>query len=448
MQDASFTNNKMGRKTKQQLAIEENTLKQYQKQAALFFKQRDTVSVPRAPSRSRPPLQDISPNANRSIKADLESSPFKVFFSFNLQSHLHLKSAPAKKKRPRAISDTDSDDQEFLPAKPCAPKYKSFPVYKDEFEIVNSSAIDDNPFAKPILVNTSSAADSLAENDADELILPSAVYHSIEPTSTTPIAVGAFEYSNTHILVTPGPVNLGALPDGKFLHGSIDADGACLFSAISYALSESQSLSKAYRAFALKETSQMLCDSAALSIGDEKLKDFGKTLESGEKFDPEFTAASSSDDVVGPAAKKVKIELPHTREYKSKTYLLSDYGLKNYEKLLNNKQLSRGVPPKKCRECNEDMDWRTNGPIFKQRNGTFTYNNRHNGRCLKRGQTDVTLAFDKEFKEIEANLAVLNSKKEKTKDRKSQICSVSIYSVGYVKEVSKNCLCLQCLSMK
>jgi hypothetical protein len=74
----------MGRKTKKQLAIEENTLKQYQKQAALFFKQRDTVSVPRAPSRSRPPLQDISPNANRSIKADLESSPFKVFFSFNL----------------------------------------------------------------------------------------------------------------------------------------------------------------------------------------------------------------------------------------------------------------------------------------------------------------------------------------------------------------------------
>jgi hypothetical protein len=77
----------MGRKSKKQLAKEERTLKQDQKRAALFFKPRDTtgdtVSVPRAPSRSKPPLQDISPNANRSIKVDLESSPLKVFLFFN-----------------------------------------------------------------------------------------------------------------------------------------------------------------------------------------------------------------------------------------------------------------------------------------------------------------------------------------------------------------------------
>ena len=114
-----------------------------------------------------------------------------------------------------------------------------------------------NPFmAQSIPVHTSPAADPLSEIAAIEPIFP-VVHPFTEPTSpvaeiASPIAIGAFEYSNPHVVVSPGPVNLISLPDEKFLHGSIDADGGCLFSAISYALSESQSLSKAYRAFALK----------------------------------------------------------------------------------------------------------------------------------------------------------------------------------------------------
>jgi hypothetical protein len=73
----------MGRKTKKQLAKEEITLKQDQKQASLFFKPTASVSVPRALSPKRRPLQDISPNANRTLKVNLESSPFKVFLFFN-----------------------------------------------------------------------------------------------------------------------------------------------------------------------------------------------------------------------------------------------------------------------------------------------------------------------------------------------------------------------------
>ncbi len=114
-------------------------------------------------------------------------------------------------------------------------------------ENVNTSPFTDKPF----LVNTSPAADSLSENAANELSLPT-VHPFIATENTSPVAIGAFEYSNTHILVTPGPVNLGALPDGKFLHGNIDADGGCLFSALSFALSGSQSLSQFYRSYALK----------------------------------------------------------------------------------------------------------------------------------------------------------------------------------------------------
>ena len=74
----------MGRKTKKQLAKEAITLKQAQKQASLVFKRSGvSVSGPRALSPKRRPLQNISPNANRTLKVNLESSPFKVFFSFN-----------------------------------------------------------------------------------------------------------------------------------------------------------------------------------------------------------------------------------------------------------------------------------------------------------------------------------------------------------------------------
>jgi hypothetical protein len=164
----------------------------------------------------------------------------------------------------------------------------------------------------------------------------------------------------------------------------------------------------------------MLCDSAALSIGDEKLKSFGKTHESGENFNPpEFSAASSSDDSVAPAAKKVKVDLPHTREHGGKTYLLTEYGLKNFEKLLENKQLERGVPAKTCQECQEVMDWMIDGPITKGKKSWYFYQPRHNGVCKKRVSDEHNSnasAYDKELKEIDAKLIVLNAKKEKTKD--------------------------------
>ena len=73
----------MGRKTKKQHADEAIILKQNQKQAALFFKPTASVSGPRALSPKRRPLQDISPCANRTLKVNLESSPFNVFLFFN-----------------------------------------------------------------------------------------------------------------------------------------------------------------------------------------------------------------------------------------------------------------------------------------------------------------------------------------------------------------------------
>ncbi len=100
-----------------------------------------------------------------------------------------------------------------------------------------------------------------------------------------------------------------------------------------------------------KETPDMLAGSAALSADDENLISFGKTHESVENFDPKLPAPSSSDDPVAPAAKKVKVDLPHTPVHKGKSYHLSDYGLKNYNKLLENKQLERGIPAKNVKNA-------------------------------------------------------------------------------------------------
>ena len=82
-------------------------------------------------------------------------------------------------------------------------------MYKDEFE----NTIDDNPFTKPIPVHTS----PLSEIAAIEPIFP--VVHPPVAEIASPIAIGAFVYSNPHVVVSPGPVNLFSLPDGKFLHG-------------------------------------------------------------------------------------------------------------------------------------------------------------------------------------------------------------------------------------
>ncbi len=128
-------------------------------------------------------------------------------------------------------------------------------------------------------------------------------------------------------------------------------------SNISQDLSASLNSDYAAELFAKEnQTSEMICDEYVVSVGEEKIKTFGKTIESAENFDPEFTAGSSSDDPVAPPAKKVKVDLPHTRVHNGKTYLLSDYGLKNFEKLLENKQLEIGVKSKKCKECQEEMN--------------------------------------------------------------------------------------------
>ena len=99
------------------------------------------------------------------------------------------------------------------------------------------------------------------------------------------------------------------------------------------------------------------------------------------------------DDVIVDGGDLFKIlildnALPHIRTHKGIEYQLTDYGLKNYNKLLSNGQLERGVPPKKCLECNMMMDWRKDGPLRKQKNGTFTYQGRHNGICIKKGFSD------------------------------------------------------------
>jgi hypothetical protein len=78
----------------------------------------------------------------------------------------------------------------------------------------------------------------------------------------------------------------------------------------------------------------------------------------------------------------------HTRTHEGIKYHLTKYGSKNFDKLLNNGQLEKGVPPKKCQECNKMMDWTTDGPIKKQKNGVYTYQSRHNGGCLKQGFND------------------------------------------------------------
>ena len=168
-----------------------------------------------------------------------------------------------------------------------------------------------------------------------------------------------------------------------------------------------------------KETSEMLCNAAAVSVGDEKLKDFGETLESAENFNPDLSAGSSSH----PPAKKVKVDLPHTRVHKGETLLLSDYGLNNYNKLLENNQLDRGVHVNDCKECGEEMDWRIDGPITKGKKSWYFYQPRHNGKC--RTDNKKSLAFDRELKEIDSKMIVLNSKKEKSKDDLKQIADLT-----------------------
>ena len=127
--------------------------------------------------------------------------------------------------------------------------------------------------------------------------------------------------------------------------------------------------------------------------------------------------AASTDicvDFEYPTSVNDEIELPHTRAHNGKTYLLSDYGLKNYEKLLNNKQLERGVPAKTCQECKEVMDWMIDGPITKGKKSWYSYQHRHNGQC--RTDNKTASAFDKELKGIDSKLIVLSSKKVKSEE--------------------------------
>jgi hypothetical protein len=219
-------------------------------------------------------------------------------------------------------------------------------------------------------------------------------------------------------------VNTSPFTDNPFLVNNSPAAESLSqnFSATSNAKSSAGLFSKE------KETSEMLAGSAALSIGDEKFNYFVETFESAENFNPDLSAGSSSDDPVGPAAKKVKLDLPHTRVHNGETLLLSDYGLKNYEKLLNNKQLERGVPAKECQECKEVMDWRTDGPITKGKKSWYFYQPRHNGICKKKVSDEhykVASTFDKELKDIDTKLVVLSAKKVKNKEDIQEIAELS-----------------------
>ena len=128
---------------------------------------------------------------------------------------------------------------------------------------------------------------------------------------------------------------------------------------------------------------------ASVSAVNEKIV-FQETLDYVQNLDP---ATSSSD--VPPPLKKAKLDLIHVREHKGTTYNLSDYGLKNFKKLLDNKQLERGVKSKKCLECGEWMDWKNDGAIQKHNSRHFSYKSRHNGICLKNGENDANAAKQK-----------------------------------------------------
>ena len=146
------------------------------------------------------------------------------------------------------VLDSDSsNDGSFPAAKYSQPTAKLSPltdVYPSSF-VPNPDGVLSAPLAD---LNTDLPAGSSLETT-----LLTTVYPFKKPATSIPaVSVGEFGYSNILIDVTPGQVNLPTLPLGKYLHGSINADGGCLFSALSYSLSESQSLSEAYRAFALK----------------------------------------------------------------------------------------------------------------------------------------------------------------------------------------------------
>ena len=169
-----------------------------------------------------------------------------------------------------------------------------------------------------------------------------------------------------------------------------------------------------------KEYSEMLCDDPAVALSavvDEELNYFEETFDFEENSNPNLTASSSSIPSV-PPAKKFKVDLPYTEKYEGKIYKLSEYGLNNFKKLVANKQMDINkqlvVGEKNCKECQEAIDWRTDGPISKTK-GVFYYAGRHNGKCVKKGQDGPALAFDKELKEIDSKLIGLTDKKDKTK---------------------------------
>ena len=55
-----------------------------------------------------------------------------------------------------------------------------------------------------------------------------------------------FQFQNPFVTVSPGLINLAALPNGKYLHPII-GDGNCLFRSVSFALSGHQNLFIDYR---------------------------------------------------------------------------------------------------------------------------------------------------------------------------------------------------------
>lgn len=252
--------------------------------------------------------------------------------------------------------------------------------------VVNSVSDSNKSESKKRTIEAVSGVDCPVDNDTPNISAVDPPIASISPLSDV------------------YPSSFVPIPDGVLLAHIAEQD-----------LSATSNSASSFQMFAEKEYSEMLCDDPACADSTVVDEEFKETFDSENNSNPDFSAASSSStDASEPVAKKVKVDLPHTRQHLGKSYLLSYYGLKNFKKLVDNKQLERGVKSKPCYECSLPMDWQVDGPIKKVK-GTFYYTGRHNGACVKKGQDGPRLAYDKEFKEINSKLIVLKALKDKTK---------------------------------
>ena len=79
--------------------------------------------------------------------------------------------------------------------------------------------------------------------------------------------------------------------------------------------------------------------------------------------------------------------------------ILNEKGKKNYLKMTIDGTIAFLPPPSKpCQECDELMCWQLGDPVKRRTNNRFTYNNRHNGGCVKVGQNNLVYhLYTREF---------------------------------------------------